>query len=448
MRGINLKRIVGMLIAAAALSAGVTFFGLSATAEAQDAPIVPPPAADDAQRASQNPDTTMMARPAAANQLPTHRVVPGDCLWSIAQERLGPNATPAQVMNEVEQTYALNRNQIGDDPNLILVGQELLLPPVAEAPTLQQTPVVAEQVPEPAVQEQPSPQAEQVTEPVGTEEPTVVEPSVLPNQSGTEAEPEAATPQPSSEPNTAPGANDNGEHQWLIGLAALLLSLGAAILLAWAIVKTLRQNKPLRREGEWITMPHPAQSGPQDRGGTLLKAAGNTHEPAVPLVAVSERSDPVLEEALKEKVRIYRTQEIPSGTNGVSPVVLCPSEGAVAPEVGRLRALVPQAPLLVFGPYADANLAREALQMGANGFIHAQMMPEQISRILSTASKNEVVMPRGILEAFLEDMVESREDLINLTPRQRRILEQVVEEPVNRSEIAVPKEFSEDFLMN
>src|SRR5919199_5087498 len=174
-----------MLIAAAALSAGVTFFGLSATAEAQDAPIVPPAAAEDVQGVSHNADATMMPRPAAANQLPTHRVVPGDCLWSIAQERLGPNATPAQVMNEVEQTYALNRNQIGDDPNLILVGQELLLPPVAEAPTLQQTPVVAEQVPEPAVQEQPSPQAEQVTEPVGTEEPTVVEPSVLPNQSGT-----------------------------------------------------------------------------------------------------------------------------------------------------------------------------------------------------------------------------------------------------------------------
>jgi hypothetical protein len=64
----------------------------------------------------------------------TERVVvgPGDSLWLISEERLGPNATPQQVANGVERIYALNRNRIGGDPNLLFPGQELLLPPVGE----------------------------------------------------------------------------------------------------------------------------------------------------------------------------------------------------------------------------------------------------------------------------------------------------------------------------
>jgi hypothetical protein len=59
-------------------------------------------------------------------------VRPGDSLWSISSERLGPNATPQQIANGVERIYTRNRNRIGADPNLILVGQELSLPSVGE----------------------------------------------------------------------------------------------------------------------------------------------------------------------------------------------------------------------------------------------------------------------------------------------------------------------------
>jgi DNA-binding CsgD family transcriptional regulator len=67
-------------------------------------------------------------------------VVPGDSLWSISSEQLGPNATPQQIAIAVERIYALNRNKIGGDPNLIFAGQKLSLPPIgepstAEAPT-------------------------------------------------------------------------------------------------------------------------------------------------------------------------------------------------------------------------------------------------------------------------------------------------------------------------
>jgi DNA-binding CsgD family transcriptional regulator len=67
-------------------------------------------------------------------------VAPGDTLWSMSSEQLGPNATPQQIATAVERIYALNRNKIGGDPNLILAGQKLSLPPIgepskAEAPT-------------------------------------------------------------------------------------------------------------------------------------------------------------------------------------------------------------------------------------------------------------------------------------------------------------------------
>jgi LysM repeat protein len=55
-------------------------------------------------------------------------VSPGDTLWSISEEHLGPGATPLQMAREAERIYALNRDQIGPDPNLIVSGQELSLP--------------------------------------------------------------------------------------------------------------------------------------------------------------------------------------------------------------------------------------------------------------------------------------------------------------------------------
>src|SRR5215218_225153 len=59
-------------------------------------------------------------------------VAPGDCLWSISEQRLGPGATPQQIAHEVELIYALNRNTIGADPNTIFAGQRLSLPPTLE----------------------------------------------------------------------------------------------------------------------------------------------------------------------------------------------------------------------------------------------------------------------------------------------------------------------------
>lgn len=57
------------------------------------------------------------------------RVRPGDSLWLIAAQRLGPDASAADVAAEWPRWYAANRAVIGDDPSLIEPGQVLHAPP-------------------------------------------------------------------------------------------------------------------------------------------------------------------------------------------------------------------------------------------------------------------------------------------------------------------------------
>jgi hypothetical protein len=68
------------------------------------------------------------AQEQATPKTTTKLVEPGDSLWTIAQAQLVPDA-PQQVAEEVERLYALNRDRIGDDPNFLLVGQELFVGP-------------------------------------------------------------------------------------------------------------------------------------------------------------------------------------------------------------------------------------------------------------------------------------------------------------------------------
>jgi hypothetical protein len=55
-------------------------------------------------------------------------VRPGDSLWSIAADRLGPRATDAQVAVAWPRWYAANADVIGPDPGLIRPGQHLRVP--------------------------------------------------------------------------------------------------------------------------------------------------------------------------------------------------------------------------------------------------------------------------------------------------------------------------------
>src|SRR5918997_3085264 len=108
-----------------------------------------------------NTNTTSEAADAPASsarpegEAPISLVVdPGDSLWSIGQEQLGSGATPGRIAEEVERLFALNRGRIGDDPNLLLAGQELwLAAPSAEAPATSQPAATEPAATEPAATE-------------------------------------------------------------------------------------------------------------------------------------------------------------------------------------------------------------------------------------------------------------------------------------------------------
>ncbi|MBM3673749.1 MAG: LysM peptidoglycan-binding domain-containing protein [Actinobacteria bacterium] len=68
-----------------------------------------------------------VAPPAPAERYVVKR---GDCLWSIAAARLGAGAPASAIDTAWRRIYAANRAAIGADPNLILVGAELSVPPL------------------------------------------------------------------------------------------------------------------------------------------------------------------------------------------------------------------------------------------------------------------------------------------------------------------------------
>jgi len=82
-------------------------------------------------------------------------------------------------------------------------------------------------------------------------------------------------------------------------------------------------------------------------------------------------------------------------------------------------------PVVVFSPKLDLPLARDALQAGASGFVHAEMMPDQLLRAVAVAAKGELVAPRELLRYVLTD--DQSGDLATLSARQREILGYVVE---------------------
>jgi nucleoid-associated protein YgaU len=55
-------------------------------------------------------------------------VTAGDTLWSLAAARLGPGASDAEVARAWPTWWEANREVIGDDPDLLLPGQRLVVP--------------------------------------------------------------------------------------------------------------------------------------------------------------------------------------------------------------------------------------------------------------------------------------------------------------------------------
>jgi hypothetical protein len=211
---IRLKHRAKVLAAIAALAAVVALVVLPGVAEAQE---------------EVEEDTASVAAAQTTYEPAGYLVVvnPGDTLWSMSQQRLHPNATTQQISNEAGRIYELNRIRIGDDPNLILPGQELLAPPAA-TPTTVTTPTTAASpatvAAEPAVTERAS-------------EPVEQEPAVLPDLPQMEAEPAAYTTSAESSPE--PYYLISVERRVLsaaaagVGAGMIVLALVLAIIMAW-----------------------------------------------------------------------------------------------------------------------------------------------------------------------------------------------------------------------
>ena len=88
---------------------------------------------------------------------------------------------------------------------------------------------------------------------------------------------------------------------------------------------------------------------------------------------------------LQEKAQIHQGSKPPGDVP--SCIILCTnSQDGLSERVEFYRELSQDAPpVVVFGPQLDLPLARDALQAGASGFVHAEMTPDQLLRAVSVA---------------------------------------------------------------
>ncbi|MBA2781769.1 MAG: LysM peptidoglycan-binding domain-containing protein [Rubrobacteraceae bacterium] len=198
-------------------------------------------------------------------------VRPGDSLWSISEGRLGPNATPQQIYNETARIYALNRERIGEDPNLIYAGEVLLLKParepvdapaVAGRPGRGARPAVSERASKKVAAPEPSRQTAQRTSRDLSRD-LAREPSDVP----THQLPELARPpipEPVAEP--APKAASDEVLRWLpqgrlllaalVGIAAVWGAMGLILVVALMAWK-LPMRRTTREDAERWGIPTP-----------------------------------------------------------------------------------------------------------------------------------------------------------------------------------------------
>lgn len=88
------------------------------------------PSGQPSAEASSASATESAGAPTASGETVT--VHAGDSLWRIAADALGPDATATEVDNAWRAWYFVNREVIGDDPDVILPGQSLLAPSVEQ----------------------------------------------------------------------------------------------------------------------------------------------------------------------------------------------------------------------------------------------------------------------------------------------------------------------------
>jgi DNA-binding NarL/FixJ family response regulator len=129
--------------------------------------------------------------------------------------------------------------------------------------------------------------------------------------------------------------------------------------------------------------------------------------------------------ALEKRATVHQGLKPPRDVP--SCIILCAnSHEGLTERVKFYQELNPDAPpIVVFSSQLNLPLARDSLQAGASGFVHAEMMPDQLVRALTVAARGELVAPRELLRYVLAKDYSG--DLDALSVRQREILGYVVE---------------------
>ena len=133
-----------------------------------------------------------------------------------------------------------------------------------------------------------------------------------------------------------------------------------------------------------------------------------------------------LKQVLEGKAEVKIGGQSPTGSP--SCVVLYAAGGmeeSCLDGMGRIRELYPSVPLLVLGSQLDLGLAWAALKNGADGFVHAQMDPEQMLRAVEVVQRGGLAAPRQLLGYYLSQNENPK--IGDLSACQREILELVVE---------------------
>ena len=140
-----------------------------------------------------------------------------------------------------------------------------------------------------------------------------------------------------------------------------------------------------------------------------------------------------LKSALERRARIHLGSSPPQDEVAASAIFDTGGVQGLADGIKRFQDTNPAITILVFNLQVDLPLARAALRLGARGFIHAGMEPEQIARAVEVAAGGEIVAPRKLLEFLIGN--EDPANVEALTPRQRDILG-LVAEGLSNAEIA------------
>ena len=156
-----------------------------------------------------------------------------------------------------------------------------------------------------------------------------------------------------------------------------------------------------------------------------------------------------LQSVLKDKAQVHLGEDVLPEEVTPSSVVLCPrseeeDEGDIVSEVKRLKEMVPNAPILLFGlGGVDQQVFQAAFGAGASGYLHSGLMPEQIISAVSLASAGEMVVPKELLKGLVEGA--TPRDRSALTSRQREILG-LVAQGLSNAQIADRLHLSENTI--